>query len=141
MDLTTVEHGCPPDDARHSIMGCIHVVSLETEWSRIRGLEKVSAFEPDCNLVEIISPTKADKCPCIIVNVQYLSDELKQSLTGHAAEERLIQFVGDLSLPADRERYHLTAFASSFMDGVDLNIYTSVAKITRSYVKHLPALS
>ncbi|KAA3676079.1 uncharacterized protein DEA37_0012170 [Paragonimus westermani] len=107
----------------------------------VRLLGRLSAFEPHCNVVEIISPTKADKCPCILVSVQYLSDELKQNLTGHAAEERLIQFIGDLSLPADRERYHLTAFASSFMDGVDLNVYRSVAKITRSYVKHLPALS
>ncbi|KER20484.1 hypothetical protein T265_15308 [Opisthorchis viverrini] len=100
----------------------------------------VSAFERDCDLVEIISPTKRDALPCVLVDVKYLPDAQKHILSSEAARDRLVQFLGDLSSKPDQKRYTLIALAMVFMDGVDLNLYRSVVQITRPYVKHLSVL-
>ncbi|KAG5450134.1 kicstor complex protein C12orf66 [Clonorchis sinensis] len=106
----------------------------------VRLLGRVSAFERDCDLVEIISPTKRDALPCVLVDVKYLPDAQKHILSSEAARDRLVQFLGDLSLKPDQRHYTLIALAMVFMDGVDLNLYRSVVQITRPYVKHFSVL-
>ncbi|CAH8555083.1 unnamed protein product [Heterobilharzia americana] len=105
----------------------------------IRLLGRFSAFEADSNLVEILSPFLGDAIPCIIVDVKYLTDDQKQCFLNQSAHERIIQFIGELNLsPSDGKHYRLTAFSFSFMDGVNLELYKIVTKITRNYVQHLP---
>ncbi|CAH8590889.1 unnamed protein product [Schistosoma rodhaini] len=78
--------------------------------------------------------------PCVIVNVKYLTENQKQCFSTQTANERLIQFIGELSVSDDRKRYHLTAFSFTFMDGVSLDLYRTVTKITRSYIAYLPSV-
>ncbi|CAH8565011.1 unnamed protein product [Schistosoma bovis] len=106
----------------------------------IRLLGRFSAFKADSNLVELLSPFQGGAIPCVIVNVKYLTENQKQCFSSQTANERLIQFIGELSISDDKKHYHLTAFSFTFMDGVSLDLYRTVTKITRSYIAYLPSL-
>ena len=75
-----------------------------------------------------------------MVDVKFLSPDQKANLTGQSAQERLVQFLGDLTWNASNNRYSLTAFSIVFMDGVNLELYRTIAKLTRPYHKDLPLL-
>ncbi|CAI2738160.1 unnamed protein product [Dicrocoelium dendriticum] len=106
----------------------------------IRLLCRMCAYNSsDCS-VEVISPTKGNEFPCLVVSASYLPDEEKQNLAGAASKERLVQFTGDLTALEHTRGYKLNAFASAFMDGVDLSVYRSIVELTRPYIKYLPPL-
>ncbi|CAH8520392.1 unnamed protein product [Schistosoma turkestanicum] len=116
-------------------------IIASNKTQNIRLLGRFSAFEADSNLVELLSPFQGDSIPCVIVDVKYLSENQKQCLSNHSANERLIQFIGELSISLkDGKHYHLTAFSFTFMDGVSLDLYRTVTKITRSYISYLPSV-
>lgn len=97
---------------------------------------RMSAYESKDNIVEILSPTKRDGLPCILVDVSLLSEEFKRSLTVDAGLERLVQFIGSLSLsPGNKKIWCLRALTHAFMDGVDMKSYEEVVRITRSYAQ------
>ncbi|CAL8080176.1 unnamed protein product [Calicophoron daubneyi] len=117
-----------------------HFLLSDNKSIPVRLLGQLSAFESDCHLAEIISPLKGDLNPCVMVDVKFLSPDQTANLTGQYAQERLVQFLGDLTWNASNNRYSLTAFSIVFMDGVDLELYRKIVKLTRSYHKDLPLL-
>lgn len=86
----------------------------------------------------IVSPTKDDAPCCVTVDMKFLSDEQKRSLTNESNRERLIQILGDLSLSGDQ--FTIVAFCFVFMDGVDMDLYKSVARLTRSLTECIPQI-
>ncbi|CAI2730620.1 unnamed protein product [Schistosoma spindalis] len=117
-----------------------HSIITNNKTLNIRLLGRFSAFKADSNLVELLSPFQGGAIPCIIVNVKYLTENQKQCFSSQTANERLIQFIGELSISEDKKHYHLTAFSFTFMDGVSLDLYRTVTKITRSYIAYLPSV-
>nr|CDS32841.1 expressed protein [Hymenolepis microstoma] len=96
----------------------------------------VSAYVTEKNIVEILSPSKRDGLPCILVDVSLLSEDFKHALSGEVGLDRLVQFIGRLSLsPGDKKTWCLLAMTYKFMDGVDLRSYEEVVRITRPYAK------
>ncbi|VDO04707.1 unnamed protein product [Rodentolepis nana] len=96
----------------------------------------VSAYVAEKNIVEILSPSKRDGLPCILVDVSMLSEDFKRALSGEAGLDRLVQFIGRLSLsPGNKKTWCLLAMAYKFMDGVNLQSYKEVVRITRPYAK------
>lgn len=90
----------------------------------------------ETNIVEILSPSKRDGLPCILVDVSLLSEDFKRALSGEAGLDRLVQFIGRLSLsPGNNKTWCLLAMTYKFMDGVDLQSYEEVVRITRPYAK------
>ncbi|VDN09907.1 unnamed protein product [Dibothriocephalus latus] len=99
----------------------------------IRLLGIISAFDPQNNEVEILSPLQMDAHPCVLVDVSLLAEDLKTSLAGEGAQDRLVQFIGTLKVVPGGKSWRLQAFILTFMDGIDLNAYQEVVKITRPY--------
>ncbi|VDL92755.1 unnamed protein product [Schistocephalus solidus] len=94
---------------------------------------KISAVDLQNNEVEILSPLQMDTHPCVLVDVSLLAEDLKTSLAGEGAQDRLVQFIGTLKLVPGAKSWRLQAFILTFMDGIDLNAYQEVVKITRPY--------
>ncbi|VDD75199.1 unnamed protein product [Mesocestoides corti] len=100
----------------------------------IRLLGLISAYEAQDNVVEILSPSRIDGLPCVLVDVSLLSEGFKRILAGDSGQDRLIQFIGALSVcSTNRKVWMLRAVAHSFMDGVDLRAYEEVVRLTRPY--------
>lgn len=88
--------------------------------------------------MEVLSPSKRDGLPCILVDVSLLSEQFKQALSGEAGQDRLVQFIGRLSLsPVNKKTWCLSAMTFKFMDGIDVQSYEEVVQITRPYAKAL----
>ncbi|KAK4470407.1 hypothetical protein MN116_005964 [Schistosoma mekongi] len=114
---------------------------MKNKTLNIRLVGRFSTFEADKNLVELLSPFQGDAIPCVFVDVKYLAENQKQCFSNQSANERMIQFIGELSISLkDRRHYQLTAFSFTFMDGVNLDIYKTVTKITRKYITYLPSV-
>ncbi|KAL5113052.1 hypothetical protein TcWFU_010093 [Taenia crassiceps] len=102
----------------------------------VRLLGLISAYEVEDDIVEILSPRRLDGLPCILVDVSLLPGDFKRSLTVDAGLNRLVQFIGSLSLsPSNKKNWRLQALVHTFMDGVDMRSYGEVVRITRSYAQ------
>lgn len=96
----------------------------------------VSAYESQTDLVEMLSPTRMDALPCVLVDVSLLSEDAKRALAREGGLHRLVQFIGILSLaPTGGKTWVLRAQTCTFMDGVDLSSYEEVVRLTRPYAK------
>ncbi|TPP56561.1 hypothetical protein FGIG_10335 [Fasciola gigantica] len=103
-----------------------------------RILGRLSAFQSDCDVAVIVSPTRVDSHGCVRVDAKFLSDAQKRSLSNESNRERLIQILGDLSMSGDQ--FIMVALSFVFMDGIDIDLYKSVAHLTRSLTEHIPPI-
>ncbi|VDK24126.1 unnamed protein product [Taenia asiatica] len=109
---------------------------VQTKGLSVRLLGLISAYVAGENIAEILSPRRLDGLPCILVDVSLLPGDFKRSLTVDAGLNRLVQFIGSLSLSSgNKKNWRLQALAHTFMDGVDMRSYGEVVRITRPYAQ------
>nr|CAD21542.1 hypothetical protein [Taenia solium] len=77
---------------------------VQTKGLSVRLLGLVSAYVAEENVAEILSPRRLDGLPCILVDVSLLPGDFKRSLTVDAGLNRLVQFIGSLSLSPGNKR-------------------------------------